>query len=557
MKGGAPAASDGRAQVAGRWVRCAGCGAIVYVPRLTRALGVCPDCGHHHRLRAAERLGHLLDPGSFTAAPDRVRSADPLGFRDRMPYPERLAKARESTGLDDAVVRGRGTVQGRPVVAAVMDFAFLGGSMGSAVGEAVTRAAEEALATRTPLLLVVASGGARMQEGCLSLMQMAKTAQAVRACARAGVLTVSVLTDPTFGGVTASFATLADIVLAEPRALIGFAGPRVIESATGRALPEGFQTAEYLREHGMVDRVEPRANLRPVLARLLALCAPRAADAGRYEAPPRPDAPPRDAWQTVRFARDIGRPTTLDYIGMMCTDFVELHGDRLHGDDPAVVGGPARLGGRNVMVVGHQKAHDTAGLVARNFGMPHPEGYRKAVRLMRLAERLGLPVVTLVDTQGAAAGVGAEERGQAWAIAESIAAMAELTVPVVTTVIGEGGSGGALALAVADRVLMLEHACYSVISPESCSVILCGDPGRAAAMAGALRLTAPELLRLGVADGVVPEPGGGAQHAPEDAADALKAAVLAALHELDGLDGAELVARRHARFRDLGVVADV
>ncbi|MBX6766252.1 MAG: acetyl-CoA carboxylase, carboxyltransferase subunit beta, partial [Actinomadura rubrobrunea] len=504
MRGATAAAADRRAQATARWVRCAACGTTLYVPRLSRLLGVCPDCGHHHRLRAAERIDHLLDPGSFTAASDRIRSADPLGFRDRLPYPERLAAAMESTGLDDAVVRGRGTVQGTEVVVAVMDFAFMGGSMGSAVGEAVTRAAEEALATRTPLLLVTASGGARMQEGCLSLMQMAKTAQAIRACSRAGVLTVSVLTDPTFGGVTASFATLTDVVLAEPRALVGFAGPRVIESATGRPLPDGFQTAEYLRDHGMVDLVEARANLRPVLGRVLALCAPRADDCG-HRPPQRSDVRERDAWETVRFARAIDRPTTLDYIGMMCADFVELHGDRAHGDDPAIVGGPARLGGRNVMIIGHQKAHDTAGLVARNFGMPHPEGYRKAVRLMRLAERLGLPVVTLVDTQGAAAGVEAEERGQAWAIAESIATMAELTVPVVATVIGEGGSGGALALAVADRVLMLENACYSVISPESCSVILCGDSGRAAAMAEALRLTAPELLRLGVVDGVVPE----------------------------------------------------
>uniref|UniRef100_UPI00083475C3 acetyl-CoA carboxylase, carboxyltransferase subunit beta n=1 Tax=Actinomadura kijaniata TaxID=46161 RepID=UPI00083475C3 len=255
------------------WTRCQGCGVTLYAPRLDRALGVCPDCGHHHRLGAAERLGQLLDKGSFVQAPERLRAVDVLGFADTRPYPDRLAAARARTGLDDAVLRGRATVGGHPVVVAAMEFAFLGGSMGAVVGEEIARAADEALATRTPLLLVVASGGARMQEGCLSLMQMARTAQALARCGRAGVPTVSLLTDPTFGGVTGSFATLTDIVVAEAGALIGFAGPRVIESATRRPLPAGFQTAEYLYAHGMVDRVETRQGLRPLLTRLLALLA--------------------------------------------------------------------------------------------------------------------------------------------------------------------------------------------------------------------------------------------------------------------------------------------
>ncbi|MER5643434.1 acetyl-CoA carboxylase carboxyltransferase subunit alpha [Streptosporangium sp. NPDC002524] len=545
------------------WARCPGCAAIVYAPRLARTQRVCPECGHHHRLNAVERLRTLVDDGSFRAAVPQVRGADPLGFTDSRPYAERLAQARGRTGLDDAVLYGTATAGGHRVVVAVMDFSFLGGSMGSAVGEAVTRACERALDERVPLVLAVASGGARMQEGALSLMQMGKTAQAMRRLRRAGVLSVCVLTDPTFGGVTASFATLGDVLVAERGALVGFAGPRVIASATREKLPRGFQSAEYLAGRGMLDRVEPRDGLRPLLARLLSTTRGAASPGHAQEPPGGPSAVIRDpgelsgapaAQETVRLARDTRRPTALDYIWHLCSDFVELHGDRTHGDDPAIVGGTGLIDGTPVMVIGHQKGHDTSELVARNFGLAHPEGYRKALRLMGLADRLGLPVVTLVDTQGAAPGVGAEERGQAWAIAECLAGMSELSVPVVATVVGEGGSGGALALAMANRVLMLRHAVYSVISPESCSTILYGDPSHAPELAGSLRITAPELLRLGVVDGVVPEPPGGAQEDPAAAMDALKAAVLESLRELSGLSGDELRKHRHERFRGLGVI---
>ncbi|WP_043622807.1 acetyl-CoA carboxylase carboxyl transferase subunit [Nonomuraea candida] len=544
------------------WELCPACSAIVYRPRLARDGHVCPECGHHHRLSAADRLATVVDDGSFVPAGSRVRSGDPLAFTDSRPYTERLEQARRRTGLDDALVHGTAAIGGRRVVVAVMDFAFLGGSMGSAVGETITRACERALRERSPLILVICSGGARMQEGALSLMQMAKTAQAMRRLQREGVLSVCVLTDPTFGGVTASFATLGDVLVAERGALIGFAGPRVIAAATREELPPGFQSAEYLAGRGMLDRVEPRDGLRPLLARLLSVTAPATSAPLAGDGPSPVVRDPAELtgvltpYETLRVARDTRRPTALDYIWHMCSDFVELHGDRLHGDDPAIVGGPGVIDGTPVMIIGHQKGHDTEELVRRNFGLSHPEGYRKALRLMRLADRLGLPVVTLVDTQGAAPGVGAEERGQSWAISECLAGMSELSVPVVSTVIGEGGSGGALALALANRVLMLRHAVYSVISPESCSTILFGDPAQGPRMAEALRVTAPELLRLGVVDGVVPEPPGGAQEDPERAMGALKAAVLDALRELSGLDGDELRKQRYERFRGLGVFED-
>ncbi|MEV1146300.1 acetyl-CoA carboxylase carboxyltransferase subunit beta, partial [Micromonospora sp. NPDC049799] len=258
------------------WARCAGCASLLYRKRLRRNLDVCPECGTHARLDAPARLAQMVDPDSFTALPDRPAETDPIGFVDVLPYPHRLSAARAATGLSEAVVCGTARIGGHPCALAVMDFRFLGGSLGCAVGELVTRTAERALDDGVPLVLVTASGGARMQEGALSLMQMATVSQAVAGLREAGLLSVSVITDPTYGGVAASFATNTDVVLAESGARMGFAGPRVIRQVTGRDLPEGFQTAEFLLRHGQVDMVVPRHALR---ARLVALLA--AARAGR------------------------------------------------------------------------------------------------------------------------------------------------------------------------------------------------------------------------------------------------------------------------------------
>jgi acetyl-CoA carboxylase carboxyl transferase subunit alpha len=262
-------------------------------------------------------------------------------------------------------------------------------------------------------------------------------------------------------------------------------------------------------------------------------------------------------WQRVQLARHPRRPYTLDLVNLMAEDFLELHGDRVFGDDPAVVGGLARIAGRAVVLIGHQKGRDTAEKLYRNFGMPHPEGYRKSLRLMQLAERFRKPVVTLIDTPGAYPGVGAEERGQAEAVARNLREMAGLRTPIVAVITGEGGSGGALALAVADRVFMLEHAVYSVISPEGCAAILWEDARRAREAAEVLRITAADLLQLGVIDAVVPEPPGGAHRNWVAAAGTIRETVRAALDELCPLRTDELVQRRYTRFRRLGTFEEV
>ncbi|MFE0171382.1 acetyl-CoA carboxylase, carboxyltransferase subunit beta [Streptomyces sp. NPDC059002] len=556
------AGEDPAGQGSGDWAVCPRCRDMIYGPRLERNLRVCPACGHHHRLTAHERITQLFDADSVELLGTRVRTGDPLLFADTEPYSARLAAARAATGLDEAVVLAEGSVQGHRVMAAVMDFRFLGGSLGSAVGELITLAAERALDERLPLLIVAASGGARMQEGTLSLMQMAKTAQALGALDTAGILTLSLITDPTYGGVAASFATLCDVIIAEPGARMGFAGPRVISQTIRQTLPAGFQTAEHLLAHGLVDTIRPRAELRDTLARLLATVAEPAARTGRTEPPPDGEPLIRDpaqlpesaVWETVQRARHLGRPTTLDYFGRLFTGFEELRGDRQGGECPSIVGGTACLDGIPVMVLGHQKGHTSKELNERNFGMATPAGYRKAARLLRLAGKLGLPVITLVDTPGAFPGLEAEEQGQAVVIAENIRLMTALPVPVVTLVTGEGGSGGALALAVADRVLVCANAVYSVISPEGCAAILWNDAAMAPVAAEALRIDAGALLRLGIADAVVPEPADGAHNDPALAADYVHAALASVLDELRPMPVSELVAARYARFRAYGAV---
>jgi acetyl-CoA carboxylase carboxyl transferase subunit alpha len=261
-------------------------------------------------------------------------------------------------------------------------------------------------------------------------------------------------------------------------------------------------------------------------------------------------------WQKLQMARHPDRPYTLDYVKYIFTDFVELHGDRSFADDPAIVGGPARLDGRPVMVLGHQKGRDTKEKVRRNFGMAHPEGFRKAQRLMRQAEKFGLPLISFVDTPAASPTLQDEERGQAWAIAESLLTMASLHVPVLVAVIGEGGSGGALALGVGDRILMLEHAVYSVASPEAAAAIVWKDHSFAPRAADALKITAQDLLALGVIDRIVPEPPGGAHSDPTLAAEYLKAALLEELAALNGIPGETLAAQRYQKFRCIGYVIE-
>ena len=355
----------------------------------------------------------------------------------------------------------------------VCDTRYLMGSMGYIVGEKITKLFENATKAQLPVIMINCSGGARMQEGIISLMQMAKTVDSVKQHSDAGLLYISVLTDPTTGGVAASFAMLGDVILAEPNSLIGFAGPRVIEQTTKQKLPVGFQTSEFLYEHGFLDMIVIRRELKERIYEILkAHQKPKVIERKRKTFSACTFCDYKDSWKKVQLSRKIDRPTTVDYITHVFERFIEFHGDGETGEDQAIIGGIAFLDNIPVTVIGHQKGKTTEERIIRNFGMAHPEGYRKAIRLMKEAEKFRRPIITFIDTPGAACGVEAEKRGEASAIAKCIYEMFNLKVPILSILIGEGGSGGALGLAVANEVWAMENSTYSILSPEGFASIL-------------------------------------------------------------------------------------
>ncbi|MBN2169566.1 MAG: acetyl-CoA carboxylase carboxyltransferase subunit alpha, partial [Actinobacteria bacterium] len=409
---------------------------------------------------------------------------------------------------------------------------------------------------------------------------------------------ISILTNPTTGGVAASFATLADVIIAEMGALIGFAGPRVIEQTIRQKLPNGFQSSEFCLDRGMVDCVIHRTELRGKVCGILKSLTKQESgsptksqqrgsieteSASEKEAI-RPSfktgetvdletdikatdkiaadnklesrySSERTPWEIVQLSRHNSRPRLLYYIEEVFDEFIELHGDRRFGDDKAIVGGTAYLEGIPIMLVGHNRGHGIYQIDSwnNNNGMPHPEGIRKAQRLFKMAEKFGLPIITLVDTPGAYPGVGAEERGQALAIAEIIQEMCFLKVPILSAVIGEGGSGGALSIAVANRLLVMEYATFSVITPEGCAAILWRDSSHAPVAASAMKMTSRELFENGLADEVVPEPSGGAHENPVEAASILSACLYRNLRELLSKDTHELLEQRYDKYASIGI----
>ncbi len=521
---------------------------------------ICTECGGYFRVRTKNRIRMVCDKGTFVPWFEEMPVSNPLDFPG---YEDKLRSVKEKTGLHEGVTVGYGEIFGEKLCLGVCDSRFLMGSMGHVVGEKLTGAIERATAQRLPVVLFCCSGGARMQEGIVSLMQMAKTSGAIKKHSDQGLLYVTVLTDPTTGGVTASFAMLGDLILAEPGALIGFAGPRVIEQTIGQKLPKGFQSAEFQMEHGFVDRIVERDELKSTLYQILyshrismtnknysaftqeiEKFLPTERSRERLA-----KAPVKTAWEKVKEARSIERPSALTYIDEIFDDFVELHGDRCFHDDKTIVGGIAWLYGQPVTVIGVQKGNDARECAFRNYGMTSPEGYRKALRLMKQAEKFHRPIICLINTAGAYPGMEAEEHGQGEAIARNLFEMSGIRVPVLSIVIGEGGSGGALALAVGNEVWMLENSTYSILSPEGFASILWKDGKRAGEAAQIMGITAEELKRLQVIERVIPEYGGAGADTVRDIAGYIKSHMTEFLQKFDGMDGEEIAARRYERFR--------
>lgn len=532
--------------------KCNKCGAAILTEEVKSAGYICPKCQGYFRVHAYERIRMTVDEDSFEEWEKDMEFVNPLEFRG---YEEKVKSLKEKTGLSEAVVTGKASIEGNPAVIAVCDGRFLMASMGQVVGEKITRAVERATKEQLPVIIFACSGGARMQEGIVSLMQMAKTAAALKQHSDAGLLYVSVLTDPTTGGVTASFAMLGDVILAEPKALIGFAGPRVIEQTIGEKLPKGFQRSEFLLEHGFIDRIVERKETRTVLGNILQMH--HTAQNPVIQKPvqtvekERQSVQAKDAWERVTISRKNDRPVGQDYIRILFSDFLEFHGDRCYGDDTAIIGGIARFAGIPVTVIAQAKGKSTKENVAHHFGMPSPEGYRKALRLMKQAEKFKRPILLFVDTPGAFCGIEAEERGQGEAIARNLFEMSSMKVPILSVVIGEGGSGGALALAVADEVWMLENAIYSVLSPEGFASILWKDSKRASEAAAVMKLTAADLKKLGVIEAVIAEPEVYTEETMQSVVFVLQKKITEFLDTHCNFSPEELAAQRYERFRKM------
>lgn len=611
------------------WRKCPSCKLFHDEKPVLESGGVCPTCGELYRLTSTERINMMFDEDSFEEWNTDIAETDPLEFPD---YDGIIAKNKKKSGFDEAVRCGSALLKGRKVAVAVMESTFMMGSMGEVVGEKITRTVERATEEKLPLVIFTCSGGARMQEGLVSLMQMGKISVAIQRHSRAGLLYISVITDPTTGGVTASFATQGDIIISEPHALIGFAGRRVIQDTIKQTLPDEFQTAEFALEHGLIDAIVERAKLRDYLSSVVEIhcatqdlnslpeerradgsivdlikeareaAAERKATGDTKQAPAEEilskpqggnpfarflnkagvalsgdksfplkqalhrrgvaDAPSilpmkkdegdtqdNPAWNSVLLARNVHRPTSQYYIDHIVEGFIELHGDRGFADDGAIVGGIGWIDGIPVTVIAEEKGADLHQRIARNFGCPEPEGYRKSLRLMRQAEKFGRPIVCFVDTQGAFCGMEAEERGQGNAIADNLFAMSGFGVPIICVVLGEGGSGGALALAMGNRVAMQEHAVYSVLSPEGFASILWKDRSRAAEAAAVMKMSAAEAYELGLIEQVISEGDQPAHENPDQAVVGVHDFITQSLEELLPMTSEELVQQRYDRFR--------
>ena len=533
--------------------KCNKCGAAIIAEDVKNGYYICPKCHGYFRVHAYRRVEMLADEGSFEEWDKEMDFVNPLDFKG---YEDKVKALKERTNLNEAVVTGKITINGNPVVIGVCDGRFMMASMGWIVGEKITRAVERATAEKLPVIIFACSGGARMQEGIVSLMQMEKTSAALKRHSDAGQLYISVFTDPTTGGVTASFAMLGDIILAEPKALIGFAGPRVIEQTIGQKLPKGFQRSEFLLDHGFVDRIVEREEMKDVLTEILSMHSEKEfkdrelrSASGSYEKAQQDET--LTAWDRVQLSRKKDRPVGTDYINALFTDFMEFHGDRYFKDDHAIVGGIARFHGMPVTVIAQAKGKTTKENLDRNFSMPSPDGYRKALRLMKQAEKFGRQVICFVDTPGAFCGLEAEERGQGEAIARNLFELSGLKVPVLSVVIGEGGSGGALAMAVADEVWMLENAIYSVLSPEGFASILWKDSKRASEAAEVMKLTAADLKRLGIVEQVIAEPKDFSDENMEPVCAELEAQIMEFIETYTKLETEELVEKRYQRFRKM------
>ena len=512
---------------------------------------VCPFCRFHYTVTARERIELLVDKETFKETYKYVKTVEPLSFSRRNRYRKFLEQDQNRTGLTEAAVAGKCRIGDVETMLIVLDFGFMGGTMGSVVGEKVSMAFENAARRGIPAVAVVSGGGVRIQEGVLSLMQMAKTVTAANRLRDGEVPFIVVLANPSTGQAYASFANLADVILAEPGSLIGLSPLRTLREVSKTPLPLDAHTAEAHVGHGLLDNVVDRENLQPRIASILQILTAQKHAKSNHKNLLKSEPEECDEvepWEAMTTARNSERPQASSYFRSILDPFIELRGDRLNSDDRSVVTGIGFMDGLAVAVIGQQRRTLDEGERYHVF----PDGLRKAQRLIDLASRFKLPLVTLIDTQGADPGLEAEEQGIGNAIARTLSSMLTVPTPMVSVVIGEGGSEGALALGLSDRILMQQFAIYSPISVNHTLGAAHHDHMLDREAAEALMLTAHDCLELGIADEVVPEPDGGSHVDPHEASAVLQTAILTNIFQLSKMSEGKLLKRRYKKFRRMG-----
>ena len=495
-------------------------------------------------ITAWERIESIIDEGDFFNP--IYDGLSPKNILNIPGYDEKLRASQNLTKLEDSILTGIGLIGNITCAIGVMDYRFMLGSLSSVVGEKIANLIEIAGRGGYPLIIFCCSGGARMQEGIYSLMQMSKIATYLNKWKSEIPLFISVLTDPTMGGVTSSIGMLGDIIIAEPNARVGFAGPKVIKDTLKIPFNSECQLAESQLKNGFIDLIVPRDKMRNVLCKLL--------NSIKYQKISKSTSPicfsfnkdKLSIWEKVHEVRSLARIDNKDYVSNLFTDFIELHGDRLSGDDSTIFGGIAYFRGMPVTVICTTKGNTTDDLIKNRFGMASPSGYRKAIRLMRLSPNR--PIIIFINTPGADPTEQSEQNGQASAIANCLLEMARITAPTLTFITGEGESGGALALATSNKVWMLENAIYSAISPEGFASIIYKDIGKAKESAEILKISAQDLLYEGVIDGIIPEYGGATKEHLSDITKDMSLVIDNFIREYHGMSEQSIVEQKLQKF---------
>jgi len=505
---------------------------------------ICPKCQFHYSMTAKQRIEALVDTNSFKETNPSLTSVDPLSFVSNSSYKEDIIKEQKRTGLTEAIITGHCAISGFECNLIVLDFGFMGGSMGSVVGEKIALTFEDSVQSKLPVICIVTSGGSRIHEGTLSLMQMAKVTIAYNKLNSIGVPYITILANPTTGHSYASFASLADIILAEPKAILGYNPIETMSAMNSNNKSPTPHTSESHLTHGMIDSIVSRKELKNILSILLELFK-QEFKINRVNKSKHTSSGQVNnlAWQSVKLSRHPERPKSSDLMSRILDNLIELHGDRSFSDDPSIISGLGQINGQTIAIIGQERSNDIRTM---------PEGFRKAQRTLQLAKKFGLPLLTLIDTPGVNLSFESEHRGIGNSIAKTMSLMANLDTPTISIIIGEGGSAAALSIAVSDRVLMLENAIYSPLSPEEASELIYHDETKTKEAAENLKLTSADCKSLGIVDSIINEPAGGAHKNHHETVRIIKRSIVHELSDLQNKSVRSLKRSRYKKFRDIG-----